>query len=67
VEPRPRPGALLVVLRADHQLDPDERWRLLGALESARGTLRAELGWSIKRRRIPDLTFLVLGLEDDRS
>jgi hypothetical protein len=67
VEPALRPGTLLAVLRADHRLDPDERRRLLGALESARGALRAELGWTIKRRRTPDLTFLVLGLEDDRS
>jgi hypothetical protein len=67
VEPAPRPGALLVVVRADHPLEPDERRRLLSALESARGALRAELGWTIKRRRTPDLTFLVLGLEDDRS
>ena len=66
VEPAPRPGAFLVVVRADHPLEPDERRRLLGTLESARGALRAELGWTIKRRRTPDLTFLVLGLEDDR-
>jgi ribosome-binding factor A len=67
VEPAARPGALLVVLRADHQLEPDERRHLVGALESARGALRAELGWTIKRRRTPDLAFLVLGLKDYRS
>jgi hypothetical protein len=67
VAPAPRPDALLVGLRADHPLEPDERGRLLDALESARGALRAELAWTVKRRRTPDLTFLVLGLEDDRS
>jgi ribosome-binding factor A len=67
VEPASQPGSLLVVLRVDHQLEFGARRGLVAALESARGALRAELGWTIKRRRIPDLTFLVLGPEDERS
>lgn len=67
VEPAPSPGWLLVVLRADGPLDLAERRRLTRALDSARGTLRAEIGAAVPRRRVPDLTFLILGSGEARS
>jgi ribosome-binding factor A len=67
VEPAPSLGRLLVVLRADRRLDPESRGYVLQVLESARGALRAEIGWAINRRLVPELRFLVLGSDEARS
>jgi ribosome-binding factor A len=67
VEPAASPGWLRVVLRADRVLDPTAHRRLAGTLDSARGALRTEIGAAVPRRRVPDLTFLVLGPEEARS
>jgi ribosome-binding factor A len=67
VESTSTSGWLLVVLRADQQLDPAERGRALRGLESARGALRAEIGSAISRRKLPDLRFLVLAPGEERS
>lgn len=67
VEPAPNPGWLLVVLRADRPLDPWECERALRVLDSRRGALRAEIASAVNRRRVPDLTFRVLGPGEARS
>jgi ribosome-binding factor A len=67
VEPAPSAGWLTVVLRADRPLDPVDRGRVLRALESMRGGLRAEIGSAVTRRRVPDLRFLILGPGEARS
>jgi hypothetical protein len=60
-------GWLLVVLRIDQQLAPEDRGRVLRRLEAARGLLRAEVASAVRRRRVPDLRFLVLGPGEARS
>ena len=67
VEPAVSAGWLLVTLRADQLLDPEDRGRILRALEATRGTLRAEIASAISRRRVPDLRFVVLGPGEERS
>lgn len=63
VEPAESPGRLLVVLRTDRPLDPASH----GQIESMRGALRAEVAAAVRRRRVPDLTFLVLGPGEERA
>lgn len=67
VEPAESPGRLLVVLRADRPLDPASHGHILRAIESTRGALRAEVAAAVSRRRVPDLTFLVLGPGEERA
>jgi ribosome-binding factor A len=67
VEPATSPGLLVLVLRADRPLAPEDRARVLRALGSMRGSLRADIAAAVSRRRVPDLAFLVLGPGEARS
>ena len=63
VVPAPNSSRLLVTVSADLPIEVFDRQEILELLERQTGRLRAEVGASINRKRVPSLVFHVIGPE----
>jgi ribosome-binding factor A len=61
VVPAPNASRLLVIARADLPEDRFDRDAIMAQLDAQSGRLRAEIATSIHRKRVPLLTFHVIG------
>ena len=59
VVPAPGAGHMLVTLSVPAELEVDKKDLLL-RLENTKGALRSELARAIRRRKVPDLSFLLV-------
>ena len=64
VQPAPDSSRLLVTIGVDMPRDQFDRDEILTRLQVQTGRLRAEIGRSISRKRIPNLTFSVFLCSD---